>query len=332
MKLSKPYLDLLAELENNARQSLSQIAQKLKTSSQLIAYRLKSLQKRNIVYGFYTVINYTAFGYTNYRTMFRLVNITKETLKKIISYLLKQKNVIWLAECGGRWDLIVTYMAKNITEFNDFLKKLLSKFPHQLHDYDVLITVELVHLGRDYFSKEKRENKYIAHIGGKHKLVKIDKIGLTILELISLNARISASEISERIGISTNSVIQRIRNMKKKEIILGFKPLIHLENTPYSAYKAILKLQNITEKKEKEIINFVKKDVNCIGTLKLFGPWNFEIEFEVDSRDKMLEITRNFRNEFKDVIKEFEVIPLYYEYKYNNFPSTYSQSLNQLES
>jgi len=34
----------------------------------------------------------------------------------------------------------------------------------------------------------------------------------------------------------------------------------------------------------------------------------------------MLSLTRNFRDKFKDVVKEFEVISLFHEYRYNFFP------------
>jgi len=34
----------------------------------------------------------------------------------------------------------------------------------------------------------------------------------------------------------------------------------------------------------------------------------------------MLKITRDIRDKFKDIIKDFELLPLYHEYRYNFFP------------
>ena len=64
-KLDKFDLKLLAEIENDARQTLSQIAKKLKTSQQVISYRIKSLEKRKIVGGYYTIINITKMNLNN---------------------------------------------------------------------------------------------------------------------------------------------------------------------------------------------------------------------------------------------------------------------------
>ena len=45
-----------------------------------------------------------------------------------------------------------------------------------------------------------------------------------------------------------------------------------------------------------------------------------EIEFGTERKNEMLELTRKFRDNFKKVIKDFEIIPLYYEYRYNFLP------------
>ena len=44
-------------------------------------------------------------------------------------------------------------------------------------------------------------------------------------------------------------------------------------------------------------------------------------EAEVETKDQVLELTRNFRDKFKEVIKDFELLSLHHEYKYNFFPN-----------
>lgn len=319
-RLNKGELKLLAELENDARQPLSQIAKKLNISQQLLSYRMQRLKNRGVLFGFYTMIYFTMLGYTRYRTMVRLSSISKQKYKEIISCLMHHSNVQWIVECGGRWDLIINFMAKNIIQFDSFLTEFKTKFPEQIQNYDVLIGVEVLELGRDYFTKRKRGSKVLSYFGRKYKPIKYDKTDLKILDLISENARMNSVEISEKIGVSPNTVILRIKNMKEKGIIHAFRPLIHLENTPYSTYKAPIKFQNIIKQKEDEMLNYLKKNINIVAINKLIGQWDFEFEFEVDSKEAMLDLTRNFRDKFKDVIKEFELIPLFHEFRYNFFP------------
>ena len=319
-KLSKIDLKLLGELENNSRQTLSQIAKKLKTSQQVVSYKINSFQKRDLIPGFYTLINFALLGYTSYRTMIRFTHINDDKHKEIISYLMKHSNVLWLVECGGRWDLIVNFMAKNIIQYDEFLKKFKKKFPKQIQNYDVLTTIGGIYFGKDYFSKNHREIKNLPYFGKKFKEIYTDKKDLQILNLISEDARVNSVEIADKLKASPNTIISRIKNLKKNGLIQGFKPLIHLENTPYSSYKALIKFQNITEEKEKEMIDYLKLDVNVTGILSFIGQWDFEIEFDVEKKEQMLTLTRKFRDKFGEVIKEFEIIPLFHEYRYNYFP------------
>ena len=319
-KLDQLDLKLLSELEKNSDQTLSEIAKKLKTSQQVISYRIKSLENRKIISGFYTIIDITKLGYTNYRTMLRLSNINEQKYNEIITFLMKHKNVLWLVECGGRWDLIVNFMAKNIIHYNNILREFVGKFPKQIQHYDALTTIEVVYFGRGYFTKKTRTESKLPNFGAEWARVSIDKTNLQILNLISENARINSVEIASKLKISPNTILSRIKEMEKQGIIQGYKPLIHLEKINFSSYKALINLHNLTEQKEKEIVNYLKSNVNIVGVIKLVGLWDFEIEFEVEDREQMLKLTRDFRDKFKEVIKEFEILPLFHEYKYNFFP------------
>ena len=124
VKTDKRDMKLLYELEQDARQTLSQIAKKLKTSQQVISYRLQQLQKREVIGGVYTIINFAKLGYSNYRIMIRLGNISDEVYSRLIKFLRNHSNVLWLVECGGKWDLIVNILAKNPVQYSKFLSEI----------------------------------------------------------------------------------------------------------------------------------------------------------------------------------------------------------------
>jgi predicted phage-related endonuclease len=94
----------------------------------------------------------------------------------------------------------------------------------------------------------------------------------------------------------------------------------HLKSPLSSIDSNVKRMLHDLEQKEKEIQTHLRKNINVVATIKMIGSWDFEIELEVRTKEEMLEITRNFRDSFKDLIKEFEVIPLFHEYKYNFFP------------
>lgn len=325
-KIDQKDLKLLAVLEDDGRIPLTQLSKKLHASQQVISYRMQSLKKRQIIGGYYAMINIAKLGYTSYRTMIQLTNVDKITRNKIISFLKEHLNVLWLVDCGGRWDIIVNFMAKNISQYDSFLKDLKNKFPKNIQNYDTLVTVEIIYFGRDYLTKNKRDITSLPSFGWETSLTKLDKIDLFILKNMSKNGRINAIDIAHEAKVSPNTIVLRLKKLKDDEIIQSVKPLIHLENIGYQGYKALIKFQNIQEARQKEIIKSLQSDISVVGIIRLVGLWDFEIEFEVGSQEEMLLKTRQFRDQFKDVIKEFEVLPLFHEYKYNFFPGDLIES------
>ena len=327
-KLDKIDLKLLTLLELDSRQTLSYMAKSMNTSQQFISHRMQNLKKYELVGGYYTIINFTQFGYTSYRTMVRLTNIDEKKQSEIISFLMNHPNVLWFVDCTGRWDLIINFLAKNIVHYDKFMRDLKNQYPEQIQNYDVLTTLDVIYFGRDYFLNKYRESKKLPIIKQYTELIKYDSVDLKILDLIAQNARMSSVELSGMLGVSSNTIINRIKNMKLNGLIQGFKPLIHLENTSYESYKALIKFQNITDIKEKKLIRHLKNEINVVGIIKLVGAWDFEIEFEVDSKKVMFDILRTVRDKFKDIIKDFELLNLYHEYKYDFFPG---DILNKIE-
>ncbi len=320
-EIDKKELKLLSILEEDARQSLSNMAKQMHTSQQLISYLLQSLEKRRVILGYYTLINLAKLGYTSYRTMLRLSNVDERKRKEIIDYLAKHKNILWLVEVGGRWDLLVNFMAKNIIHYSNILRKFRNKFSENIQNYDVLTTIEGIFFGREYLTKEKREiKKNLAFGGNQVDKMNIDQLNLTILRMIAEKGRINAVEIAEKVKVSPNTIVLRLKELRKKEIIQGVRPWISLDKIGYQGFKALVKFQNITEDKENEIIESLQEYINVTGVIRLVGLWDFEIEFEVKNQEEMLILTRRLRDLLKDVAKDFEILPLYREYVYNFLP------------
>lgn len=315
-------LKLLSILEKDSRQSLSHMAKQLNTSQQVVSYRMQSLEKKGIVGNYYCFIDIAKLGYTSYRTMIRLTNLNDEKKKQILSYLIKRENVLWLVEVGGRWDLLVNFMARDITHYSNILREFKNKFPQQIQTCDVLTTIEGFYFGREYFTKSKREVKKQISFGGQliKNNIELDDLDKLILKNLAENGRLNAVDIANKAKVSPNTIILRMKALKKQEIIKGFKPLIHLDKLGYQGYKVLIKFQNITETKEKEIIQKLQDFIQIIGVIRLVGLWDFEIELEVKNQEEMLILTRKLRDLLKEVTQEFEVLPLYKEYRYNFFP------------
>lgn len=106
--------------------------------------------------------------------------------------------------------------------------------------------------------------------------IKLDLKDMKILFELDFNARAPNSEIARKVGLSKQTVDYKIKNMIKKRIIDGFFPVINNQKLGYFYGRLFIKLHNLTEEKEKQIIGELKqnKKVNWLltgeGAIDLF--------------------------------------------------------------
>ena len=119
---------IIKEIDLDCRRPLSLIAKNIKISQQRLQYRLKNLEKEGVIPFYYTLIDTSLLGYTFYRVMLRFQNTTAQKENEIINHLIQHPNTFWIATCSGRWDLLVDFFSKNITEFDYIIQQFLEKY------------------------------------------------------------------------------------------------------------------------------------------------------------------------------------------------------------
>ena len=111
--------------------------------------------------------------------------------------------------------------------------------------------------------------------------------------LLADNARISIIEIANKVNLTSKAVIYRIKELERKEIILGYKPKINLENLGYSMYKIDIDLlDNINRDL---IISKLKQLSNIIHFEKTLGGSNLEFDLECSSYNELNKIITDIK-------------------------------------
>jgi len=90
---------------------------------------------------------------------------------------------------------------------------------------------------------------------------------------------------------------------------------------PYLHYKILMGLKNLSEKREKELMEYCRVQPNMVYIVKALGPWEFEIDMEVESAQQLREIMMDLKTKFKDIIKDYSSLHIYQVHKYNFCPS-----------
>lgn len=298
---------LLFELDKNSRASLAELARKLKTSKEVIHYRLKKLIDEKVILRFHTVTSLYRFGLTAYKVYLRLSNCSKEDLEKLIDYLVNNKDVFWMGTCTGRWDLIFGTVSKNLEEFMVIQDKIMHKFGNFIQEKELSISRENLQYNRRWMYKDNSPVLEF-NFGERETKIKLDEKDRKILDALIPDSRKSIVDISDETKFSVDVVRYRIKQLEQQGIIKGYKCLLNPHKLGFVTCKAFVFFKNITEEKKKEFIEYVKNINNTINIITTFASWDLEIMFETQSYEEYFKVMEEVKNKFKDIIRFYESI------------------------
>jgi DNA-binding Lrp family transcriptional regulator len=281
--------------------------------------------EKDIISKFYPLIDYSKLNLLQFRVYFKVNYITEGKLKELINFLEKEEQTGWTASCGGSYDLICTFFAFNPSSFNKKLKEIIEEFPDLIKNYDILTTIVIRNFGRKFLSKTNENPKQII-LGGDREPEEIDEKDRVILEILDKNARETSVKIGNKIGVNYKTVLNRIKELEKREIIKGFGQILNLTNANYHSNLLMIRYHNISSKLEDKLIKYLHVHPNIISAVKTIGKWDVEIEIETLDEEDLRKIEIEIRHNFALLIHEIESIPLYQTHTKTFLPNIFLSS------
>jgi len=134
---------ILAVLETNARLPISEIAKKTRIQRDSVLYRIKRMQKLNVIKLFHTTLNTTALGHPVYSFVnLMLQNVNQDDEKKMVGFFKEHPNIVYAAKMTGKWDFTINVAAKNFRHFDNIMTEIRMKFSGLIRDYEASSIIE----------------------------------------------------------------------------------------------------------------------------------------------------------------------------------------------
>ena len=139
-EIDKKILDVLA---NNSREKIIDISEKTKLSVDSVSYRIKKMQKEDIIRGYKCLWNASKLGFTTCKAFVFFKNITEGRKKEFIDYCKGIDNSVNIVITFAPWDLEIMFETKDYESYFEIMDKVKDKFNDVVKYYDsVLITGE----------------------------------------------------------------------------------------------------------------------------------------------------------------------------------------------
>ena len=314
---------ILYELDEDARQSLTQVGKKVGLKKDVVSYRIKRMQDDNVIQAFYTVIDAYKLGYSIYRLYINFQYVDKDIRKKIIEFFSNYKYICTVGEALGKYDLIVVVWVNDLSEFYRFWSESLEKFGEY---FETKIFSSYIHgvgfrqsflLAEKYKSKDRKEHEYF----GVGKKVEIDEMDYYLLNDIALNARAKLIDLASKFDCSSQTINYRLKRLKKEGLIQAFRVALNLPLIGFKRYKVNINLKDHSERKN--IIKYIKENPNLLYISSSIGISDLEFEFVVSEQDEIIDIIEDLNQNFPGYIKNYSMFGNLKTYKETFLPKLF---------
>ncbi|RLE38531.1 hypothetical protein DRJ17_03760 [Candidatus Woesearchaeota archaeon] len=126
VKIDKTDLAILKILSRYANKSIVEIARDVGISAKLAAYRIKQLEKKEIILAYNAIIDEKRIGYKMYKVDFYLFDHSK--LTEMYEFARQHPNIKNLMKTIGGPDYEIEVLVKNVEELRNIINEIRSKF------------------------------------------------------------------------------------------------------------------------------------------------------------------------------------------------------------
>jgi DNA-binding Lrp family transcriptional regulator len=315
---------ILHRLDRDSRASYSEIAKALKTSPQVVKYRIENLYGRGILKYCWPMVEYRGIGYFFGLHFIRLHNMTKEDEKKLYEYLNAHNNIPIIMRGQGYADLIIAIDGEGIHHLAEIVRELQNRFSSYFLEWDTVIPIGFSRFNRNYLVGEDEITPDVAFTGAPVS-IELDKTDRKILSMLNHDARTPMTYIAKKVEVSYENAAKRVKRMEGSGVIQCYTILVDHVKLGYPRHRTLIKFKNLNEKEERKFFTYCNLHPNIIHHLKVLGNWDLVIDIEVEDMEALRGVIMEIKSKFSIIIQRIEPTYLYKIDRFRDIPTEYPE-------
>ena len=307
---------LLSYLYHSFREPASRIAKAMKLSRIQVEYNMKKYEHEGLIKKYPCYFDYSKFGYNYFVSILvKLENF--DLIDKFVERSIKSKNLICIGKMIGKYDLYMDLIFKNEKEFNLYLDKL-----NLENDIDDLFIMKynFTELYPLKFLDAGNYNEKNYFIVGEAKERKFDRTEIEILRLLKDNSRIRLIDIANKLNISSELALYKLKKLENEKIILGSRVLFDMKKLGYFYSGVLMNIKNLSENEKEKIKRFARSHAytNSLGFFN--SKPNCFMQFFHKTHEELRKSLGELKSLLKDKIDEWDVLFIEEDEYFNTLP------------
>lgn len=316
VKFDKYDEKILYELDRNSRISSSLIAKKAGLSKEAIIYRIKRLKKTGYIRYFYSIVNASNIGYNYAWVLLKFQNVSSETQKQIVEYILNKANISNLRIMEGIFDIAFLCIYKKTSEIKTFLQELTKQFGQHLSEKKILIILKSYKFSLNKIPTEPMNRIILTH--SDLRFSNITPLDIKILKVLSSNARIKILDLAREVKADPGTLRYHIKKMEKEGIIAGYSMALDLKKYRNEYHQINIGLRNYDA--VTRIIEFFDRTNSCLYAYEVLGRYDLSIDIFVEDVYGLRRILEKFKELFSEEYLFYDISHIINEHKINWSP------------
>lgn len=332
MQLDLKDRKILQALILNCRTPINLIARIVNLRIESVKERIKKLEGEGIIKFYYVTTYRSAVGLIRFVDFFLK---TKPLKSEVLEEISEIPEVVRLSTFYGAYTLGITLTCSKEEHVKEVMNRIEGLLCGSLEFYATLPVHMSTYLRRLYFINRKDEEDFSNfNIPFQRELksvrkppvgiLKLDKLDLKILEILSTRANGSLRNIALKLKTSPNIVKSRISNLIKKGVIWHFTTLINYEKLEHTQYQLLINFNG-----EKELVDKFKKFLmsqeKAHSYYEYANLWDAKIVFIVKNNHEMKKILEQITEKYGELIKDYTLLEVQKQVKYSSYPENLPQ-------
>lgn len=307
---------ILFELDRDSRQSINQLAKKTRLSRDVVRYRIKQLEEKDIINGYYTLIDFSKLGYDIVRLYLKLQNTDQRIEEEMVKEFMRHPSVIIVYRTDGRYELAVGFIVKNLREYQEAYEEVIKPYKQYVTETNHAVFNDFLQYPRSYLSQE--EHNTIEWSTGSYTPYDYDHDDLRILDQLAEDARKPITDIAKKLHLPVTTTTYRLKQLEKRKVIVAYRALIDFHKLGMEYYKVDLTLEDLAIKRG--LGEFARTHPSIIYQDVTAGSSDFEFDAELPTQELFYELIERIKALFPGKIRSYFYYKAIHIYKYSYFP------------
>lgn len=286
---------LLALLDQYARESITQLARKTRINKEVARYRIRRLEEQGIISGYYTLINTHKLGLMTVRVYFRLNHTSKTIKEEIIRFLDKQIGAGQIFTRDGAYDVGIILWEPSIYTLEKKLRAIKQRYADHISSEQVSIFTTMHHHPRRYLQPRTAQT----HTLKEETQTTIDNDDYALLHALSTNARASTVALAKHLSIPQRTVAYKMRRLEQKGIIMAYKAAIDIDKIGRENY--YLEIRTDKNQSLTQLEAHAASMESCTYASLTLTDADIEIEIEVEGKQELLALIETMHEQFPHI-------------------------------